>query len=112
MTAPDTMYAVITHDAVDKEVPKSFAILERAGDMAVLRYRNITIVPVNTRRDFQALKDTCSDCGCTEVDNYFIIPVPVFIILTIVIIRRSSKILTYVTIKENIYELKNVLKII
>ena len=72
MTAPDTIYAVITQDAVDKDVSKSFAILGRAGDMAVLRYRNITIVPVNTRRDFHALKDTCSDCGCTEVDNYFI----------------------------------------
>jgi len=107
MTAPDTIYAVITQEAVDREVSKSFAILGRAGDIAVLRYRNITIVPVNTRRDFQALKDTCSDCGCTEVDNYFIISLPIFMILIIVIIRRLSKILTRVIIRENISELKN-----
>jgi len=37
MTAPDTIYAVITQDAIEIEVAKLSAILGRAGDMAVLR---------------------------------------------------------------------------
>ena len=60
MTAPETMYAVITQDASDKETWKWFATLERAGDMAVLRNKNITIVELSIRADFQALNDICS----------------------------------------------------
>ena len=37
MTAPETIYAVITQDAMDEEIPKSCCMLVRAGDMAVLR---------------------------------------------------------------------------
>jgi len=54
------MYAVITQEATDEETSKSFWMLGRAGDMAVLRYRNITIVPDNIRIVFQALNEICS----------------------------------------------------
>jgi hypothetical protein len=37
MTAPQTMYAVITQEAMDEETLKSFCMLGRAGDIAVLR---------------------------------------------------------------------------
>ena len=57
MTAPETMYAVITQDASDKKIWKWFATLERTGDMAVLRNRNITIVEPGIGADFQALND-------------------------------------------------------
>ena len=61
MTAPETIYAVITQEAMDREVPNSCEMLGRDGDMAVLRYRNINILQVNTKCDFQALNDICSE---------------------------------------------------
>ena len=38
-------------------------MLGRAGDIAVLRYRKITIVPDNIRIVFHALNDICSEGG-------------------------------------------------